>query len=72
MTKIPSRSPSCSTLRGAIKYDMVKVEEALLALRGVFQFENGRVWKRYDFAMKDTLHDTHHRTSRPAGVGLPD
>lgn len=40
-----------------MKYDMVKVEEALLALLGVFQFENGRVWKRYDFAMMDTLHE---------------
>ena len=40
-----------------MKYDMVKVEEALLALLGVFQFENGRVWKRYDFAMMDALHE---------------
>jgi hypothetical protein len=40
-----------------MKYDMVKVEEALLALLGVFEFENGRVWKRYDFAVMDGLHD---------------
>ena len=40
-----------------MKYDMVKVEEALLALLGVFEFENGRVWKRYDFGMMDTLHE---------------
>lgn len=40
-----------------MKYDMVKVEDAILALLGVFQFENGRVWKRYDFAMMDTLHE---------------
>ena len=40
-----------------MKYDMVKVEEALLALLGVFQFEDGRVWKRYDFGMMDTLHE---------------
>ncbi|MBD9667130.1 hypothetical protein IB278_24430 [Variovorax sp. VRV01] len=39
-----------------MKYDMVKVEEALLALLGVFEFENGRVWKRYDFATMDGLH----------------
>ena len=39
-----------------MKYDMVKVEEALLALLGVFEFENGRVWKRYDFATMDRLH----------------
>ena len=40
-----------------MKYDMVKFEEALLALLGVFQFEDGRVWKRYDFALMDTLHE---------------
>ncbi|MDQ0586102.1 DUF6429 family protein [Variovorax paradoxus] len=40
-----------------MKYDMVKVEEALLALLGVFEFENGRVWKRYDFATMDGLHE---------------
>jgi hypothetical protein len=39
-----------------MKYDMVKVEEMLLALLGVFEFENGRVWKRYDFATMDGLH----------------
>ena len=33
-----------------MRYDMVKVEELVLALLGVFEFENGRVWKRYDFA----------------------
>jgi len=40
-----------------MKYDMVKVEEALLALLGVFEFDNGRVWKRYDFAIMDGLHE---------------
>lgn len=40
-----------------MKYDMIKVEEALLALLGVFEFENGRVWKRYDFAIMDGLHE---------------
>lgn len=40
-----------------MKYDMVKVEEALLALLGVFEFENGRVWKRYDFTTMDGLHE---------------
>ncbi len=38
-----------------MKYDMVKVEEAILALLGVLEFENGRVWKRYDFAIMDGL-----------------
>lgn len=33
--------------------DVVQVEEALLALLGVFEFENGRVWRRYDFATMD-------------------
>lgn len=40
-----------------MQYDMLKVEEALLALLGVFEFENGRVWKRYDFATMDALHE---------------
>ncbi|MFM9924539.1 DUF6429 family protein [Variovorax sp. H27-G14] len=40
-----------------MEYDMVKVEEALLALLGVFEFENGRVWKKYDFSVMDALHD---------------
>jgi hypothetical protein len=40
-----------------MKYDMGKVEEALLALLGAFEFENGRVWKRYDFAIMDGLHE---------------
>lgn len=30
-------------------YDNQKVEDAVLALLGVFEFENGRVWKRFDF-----------------------
>jgi len=38
-------------------YDMVKVEEAVLPLLGVFEFDNGRVWKRYDFATMDGLHE---------------
>jgi hypothetical protein len=36
---------------------VAKVEEVLLALLGVFEFENGRVWKRYDFATMDGLHE---------------
>lgn len=39
-----------------MEYDKAKIEEALLALLGVFEFENGRVWKRYDFATMDALH----------------
>jgi hypothetical protein len=39
-----------------MEYDKAKIEEALLALLGVFEFENGRVWKRYDFDTMDALH----------------
>jgi len=57
-----------------MKYDMVKVEEMLLALLGVFEFENGRVWKRYDFATmkRSTQKRAHHGGPWQAGVGLPD
>lgn len=37
-------------------YDTAKVEEAVLGLLGVFEFENGRVWKRFDFGVMDSLH----------------
>ncbi|RZL96544.1 MAG: hypothetical protein EOP82_00470 [Variovorax sp.] len=37
-------------------YDKARIEEVLLALLGVFEFENGRVWKRYDFSTMDALH----------------
>lgn len=36
-------------------YDNQKVEDAVLALLGVFEFENGRVWKRYDFDVMQAL-----------------
>lgn len=36
--------------------DAQKVEEMVLALLGVFEFEDGRVWKRYDFDMMEALH----------------
>jgi len=39
-----------------MKYDEAKVEEAILALLGVFEFENGRVWKRIDFGVMNALH----------------
>lgn len=39
-----------------MEYDKDRIEEVLLALLGVFEFENGRVWKRYDFATMDALH----------------
>ncbi len=40
-----------------MKYDDAKIEEVVLALLGVFEFENGRVWKRYDFSVMDTLYE---------------
>jgi hypothetical protein len=39
-----------------MRYDIAKVEEAVLALLGVFEFENGRVWKRFNFDVMDSLH----------------
>ncbi len=40
-----------------MEYDEVKLEEAVLALLGAFEFQNGRVWKRYDFAVMEALHE---------------
>lgn len=36
-------------------HDPKRVEEALLALLGAFEFENGRVWKRFDFEVMRSL-----------------
>ena len=38
-----------------MKYDTAKVEEIVLALLGVFEFEKGRVWKRFDFDVMDSM-----------------
>lgn len=40
-----------------MKYDDQKVSEAVLALLGVFEFDNGRVWKRIDFGVMDELFE---------------
>ena len=51
-----------------MEYDEAKLQEAVLALLGAFEFQNGRAWKRYDFAVMDALHeqgwitDPHGRT----------
>lgn len=51
-----------------MEYDEAKPQEAVLALLGAFEFEDGRVWKRYHFAVMDALHeqgcitDPHGRT----------
>lgn len=39
-----------------MEYDKARIEEAVLALLGALEFENGRVWKRYDFGVMDALH----------------
>lgn len=36
-------------------YDDKKIEDAVLALLGVFEFDNGRVWKRFDFDVMQAL-----------------
>lgn len=40
----------------APRYDNSKLEEAVLALLGALEFENGRVWKRFDFDVMEALH----------------
>jgi hypothetical protein len=40
-----------------MEYDHRKIEEVVLALLGALEFENGRVWKRYDFAILGALHE---------------
>lgn len=42
---------------GKPNYDEGKIEDAVLALLGAFEFEDGRVWKRYEFAVMDALHE---------------
>ncbi len=39
-----------------MEYDTAKLEETILALLGAFEFESGRAWKRYDFAIMESLH----------------
>ena len=36
-------------------HDPQKIEEAVLALLGAFEFENGRIWKRFDFGVMESL-----------------
>lgn len=37
-------------------YQPQKIEDAVLALLGAFQLEDGRAWKRYDFSVMEALH----------------
>ncbi len=45
-----------------MEYDTAKLEETILALLGALEFENGRAWKRYDFALMESLHDEGYIT----------
>lgn len=36
-------------------HDSKKIEEAVLALLGAFEFDNGRAWKRFDFGIMESL-----------------
>lgn len=38
-------------------HDPKRIEEAVLALLGAFEFENGRAWKRFDFEVMQSLAD---------------
>jgi hypothetical protein len=38
-------------------YDQDKIDEIVLALLGALEFDNGRAWKRLDFAAMDRLFD---------------
>jgi len=37
-------------------YDGEKIENVFLALFGTFEFDNGRVWKQFDFDVMNSLH----------------
>lgn len=45
-----------------MEYDDQKISEAVLALLGVFEFENGRVWKRINFGVMDNLFEKGYIT----------
>ncbi|CTP91412.1 hypothetical protein XTALMG727_3420 [Xanthomonas translucens pv. arrhenatheri LMG 727] len=45
-----------------VEYDDKKISEMVLALLGVFEFENGRVWKKIDFAVMDELFEKGYVT----------
>ncbi|OAX64548.1 hypothetical protein A6R71_10995 [Xanthomonas translucens pv. arrhenatheri] len=45
-----------------MEYDDKKISEMVLALLGVFEFENGRVWKKIDFAVMDELFEKGYVT----------
>jgi hypothetical protein len=56
------RFPSTSEVL-EMKYDDQKIAETVLALLGVFEFDNGRVWKRIDFDVMDRLFEQGYITN---------
>ena len=40
-----------------MSYNRQKMENALLALIGALEFEDGRFWKGYDFDLLNSLHE---------------
>ena len=58
-----------------MEYDKERIEEVVLALLGVFEFDNGRAWKGHDFAVMDALHAKGYITEprvRAKSVQLTD
>ena len=47
-------------------YDPQKIEDAVLALLGAFEFDNGRAWKRIDFSVMEALAEKGY-ISNPHG-----
>lgn len=45
-------------------YNRQKMENALLALIGALEFEDGRFWKGYDFDLLNSLHRSRARPCR--------
>ena len=41
----------------SMPYNRQKMENALLALIGALEFEDGRFWKGYDFDLLNSLHE---------------
>ena len=55
----PSISPHQSKSRKLkpMPYNRQKMKNALLALIGALEFEDGRFWKSYDFDLLNSLHE---------------
>ena len=46
-----------------MNYNQSRIDEMVLALLGASAFENGRVWKRIDFAVMDRLYEKGYITN---------